>query len=161
MIYIYLFLKSNTSSLIPPCSLAVPLSTSLSTSHQARYLKEKVVGPTCGHEPRAHSTCQLPSSFLRLFGAYIVQNPNWYLNIIILLKTKCTNWQHLATKGLCTGWQRQDNRQRYYTVLLHQSTLPGYTYFCVLISILTYLGHFVNRNRMKNKILVKLKFSGN
>ena len=101
VIYIYLVLKSNTCSLILPRSLAVfsvTLSTSVSTSHQARYLKGKELGPTCGHEPRSHSKCQLSSSFSGLPGAYIVQNPNWYLNIMILLKTKSTNWQHLATK---------------------------------------------------------------
>ena len=32
-----------------------------------------------------------PNFLLRLSGAYIVQNPNYYLNIIILLKTKSTN----------------------------------------------------------------------
>ena len=98
VIYIYLFLKSNTSSLMLPCSLSL-LSVPLSTSplYFSLYqppgplFKGKGVGPTCGHEPRAHSTCQLPSSFLRLSGAYIVQNPNYYLNIIILLKTKSTN----------------------------------------------------------------------
>ena len=101
VIYIYLFLKSNTSSLMLPCSLAV-LSLLLSlllcpSLYFSLYqppgplFKGKGVGPTCGQEPRAHSTCQLPSSFLRLSGAYIVQNPNYYLNIIILLKTKSTN----------------------------------------------------------------------
>ena len=78
VLYIYLFLKSNTSCIILPCSLSlllcpslyfsVPLSTSLSTSHQAPYLKGKKLGPTCGHEPRAHSTCQLPTSSSDFLG---------------------------------------------------------------------------------------------
>ena len=44
---------------------------------QARHLKGKELGPTCGHEPRSHSKCQLTSSFPRLPWAYMFrQNPN-------------------------------------------------------------------------------------
>ena len=82
---------------------SLSLSFSVSTSQQALYLKGKELGPTCGHEPRSHSKCQLSSSFSRLPGAYMFrQSPNWYPNIMILVKPSIligSTWQPKLFKG--------------------------------------------------------------
>ena len=88
-----------------------PLLFSVSTSQHTCYLKGKELGPACGQESRSRSKYQLTFlSLSRIAGAYMFrQSPNWYPNIMILVKPSILidNPGNQSYLGLCTAWHRQ------------------------------------------------------
>ena len=101
-------------SLLHSCCLSrsepLAFSTlSVPTSQQTRSLKGKELGPTCGHEPRSLSKCQLLYYFSRLPGAYMFrQSRNRYPNIMIVHYSHGQNKTFAETKSF---GQEQNTQQ--------------------------------------------------